>query len=314
MPKNFLRSLGGLVALLSALTACSGRHADDQQQAMADSIASTLSWLGDTTAGPLNSRHRYGAPTGKIRVVNALDMGGKPYGPVDLYDVRTPDSADVPLISHLAYGAVSAYVSPRAPNPGPRWASNLYVFPAGQKQAASPFGEQIDPAGFDSTDQVTVALGPATGLSGQPAIAKTEVVEEGNRMAQPMVDTSHTIPAGQALLVVHEANSLGDTHVEQYLMIDEACPHAPNDHNVVGDTAMYKTVPSSVSATLYFPVSPGTHTLGIVTSPEGEGLLNCKGHTPGATTSLNVQAGHRYVVFVYGVPSDGFKLAAAPIS
>ena len=303
MPLASRQSLGWLVALVTALTGCSGGHAKNQQQAMADSIASTVGSFADTTTGPLTTRQRYGAPTGKIRVVNALDMGGKPFGPVDLYDVRTPDSAEVPLVSHLAYGAVSAYVSPRAPNPGPRWSSNLYVFPAGQKQAASPFGEVVAAAGFDSTDQVTVALGPAAGLSGQPAIAKTDIIEEGNRLSQPMADTSHMIPAGQALLIVRAANDLGDIHVEQYLAIDGSCAHAPN-----------RTEPSTVSTTLYFPVAPGTHTLGVVTSPEGEGLLNCKGKAPGTTTSLDVQAGHRYVVFVYGVPSDGFKVAAAPIS
>jgi len=39
---------------------------------------------------------------------------------------------------------------------------------------------------------------------------------------------------------------------EQYLMIDGTCPHAPNDHNVVGDTTHYKTIPSSVSGTFYY--------------------------------------------------------------
>ena len=32
------------------------------------------------------------------------------------------------------------------------------------------------------------------------------------------------------------------------------------------------------------------------------------------TTSVTVTAGQRYVVVVYGVPSDGFKVVTAPIA
>ena len=61
-------------------------------------------------------------------------------------------------------------------------------------------------------------------------------------------------------------------------------------------------------------MTPGTHTLGIVTSPRGHGLLNCNGKTPGATTSITVAAGQRYLVIVYGLASNGFKVVTAPMA
>jgi hypothetical protein len=37
-------------------------------------------------------------------------------------------------------------------------------------------------------------------------------------------------------------------------------------------------------------------------------------HAPTSTLSENVAAGQRYAVLIYGMPSDGLKIVAAPIA
>ena len=306
--------LGAALIIVASAAGCSDKKSDKLSKAMADSITAALSKLGDTSGLLANPGHKYGAPTGKIRVANLLEIDGKPSGPLDLYDVRNPDSATKPLISHLEYGVISSYVSPRGGDNHAGSSSNLYLFPAGLKKATKPFGGNIDNGGFGPTDQLSLALGPSKGFAGGASVAIFTIVEAGKRQSAAQADTANRIPAAQGLLVVRPANTSADSMPEQYLMIDGTCPHAPNDHNVVGDTTHYKTIPSSVSTTLYFPIAPGSHTLGIVTSPRGRGLLNCNGKTPASTTSFTAEAGHRYVAWVFGEPSDGFKVVAAPIA
>ncbi|HLB08733.1 MAG TPA: hypothetical protein VK617_04315 [Gemmatimonadaceae bacterium] len=307
--------LGAALVVLASAASCSDKKSDKLSKATADSITAALSKLGDT-AGIVHSSggHKYGAPTGKIRVANLLEIDGKPSGPLDLYDVRDPDSSMTPLISHLEYGTISPYVSPRGGDNFAGSPSNLYLFPANLKKATKPFGGNIDNGGFGPTDQLSLALGPSKGFAGGASVSIFTIVEGGKRQSTKQADTANAIPAGQALLVVRAANTSADSMPEQYLVIDGTCPHAPNDRNVVGDAAHYKTIPSSVSGTFYHPVAPGSHTLGIVTSPRGHGLLTCNGKTPASTTSFTAEAGKRYLAWVFGEPSDGFKVVTAPIA
>jgi hypothetical protein len=43
-------------------------------------------------------------------------------------------------------------------------------------------------------------------------------------------------------------------------------------------------------------------------------LQSCAGHAPTSTLTENVAAGQRYAVLIYGLPSDGQKIVAAPIA
>jgi len=309
-----IRSYALVVLLLGALTSCDKSKSKSLSNQGADSLEQALAKLGDTSGTFKKVGHQYGPPTGKIRVANLLELDGKPSGPVDIYDVPKPDSSAAPIIKHLAYGQISEYVSPRAGDNYAGSSSNLYLFPADVKEATPPFGERLDNGGFDTGDQASMAIGPTKGISGAASVAIVLVPEAGKRVNVPLADSATAIQGGQGLLVVREANMNVDSMPEQYLMVDGACPHAPNDGRATGDTAAYRKQPSSVSALLFFPVAPGTHTLGVVTSKRGSGLSSCSGLTPGATISLNVEAGRRYMVWVYGQPSDGMKVVAAPIA
>jgi hypothetical protein len=292
-----------LLALV-AVAACS--HKDTSlSKAQSDSLANSLIKLGDTTALHSHvSGHRYGSPTGKIRVANLLELNGQPSVPVDLYDTRNPDSTATPLIKNLAFGQVSDYVSPRAADNYPGSPSNLYIFPTGTKQASHPYGDRIDNSGFAATDQVSVALGPSN-FAGTPGISLTAIDEAGKRL-NATLDSTRVVPAGNALLILLQGNMSADSLPEQYLMVDGTCPLAT--------PLTAHTIPTPTGNNLNFAVAPGTHTLGVVTSPRGRGLLNCTGKQPGQTSTVSVSAGQRYVVFIYGVPSDGFKALAAQIA
>lgn len=297
----------------AALLACGGGGAEHEQGAAVDSLATSLNKLADTTTTFKKVGHQYGPPTGKIRIANLLEIDGHPSGPLDFYEMRKPDSAAVPIIKGLKYGEISDYVSPRAEGTHAGAESWLYLFPAGLKQATRPFGGNID-NGFNATDQLTIALGPSKGFSGGASISLATIAEGGKKLDAAHADSETAIQGSQALLIVRDANSGVDSLPEQYLMVDGACPHASNDGRGGGDKKAFAKEPSSVTTTLLYPVSAGAHTLGVVTSPRGKGLQTCTGHSPAQTTSLNVEAGRRYVVWVFGQPSDGVKVVAAPIA
>jgi hypothetical protein len=291
--------------VLAALVACG--HKDDTQPAMpsdakaqADSVAAVMAKLGHHGSGG----HQYGPPTGKIRVANVLELNGQPSSPVDLYDTRNPDSTATPLIKNLAFGQISDYVSPRAADNYANSPSNLYIFPAGTKQASPPYGDRIDNAGYASSDRTTVALGP-THFAGSAGIALPALDEAGQRL-NAYRDSMRVIPSGQALLVLLQGNMNADSLPELYLMIDGTCPL----------TSSYpkNRIPTAAGNDINFAVAPGPHTLGIVTSPRGHGLLNCSGKSPGQSTGVTVTAGQRYAVLVYGLPSDGFRVLTAAIA
>lgn len=295
------------------LTACSKKQSSHTaRQSAADSIATMVQKVAPDTANPFKSTgHQYGAPTGQIRIANLIDMNGKPAGPVDLYETARPDSTDQPIIKNLAYGELSPYVSPRAGVSGDH--SYLYFYPAGSKTAPLPYGG-LDNSGFVAGDQFTIALAPST-MGGQSSIGFVLVNEEGKRKPKAWVDSAHAIPSGQSMIILATANWMAsDTMPIQYLTIDGTCAHAWGDvHPSDPNPAAYAKRPTMAGGDLLFPVPAGTHTLGVVVSPHGKALDTCQGQQPVGTTTLATQAGRRYLVMVYGVPSDGIKLLAAPI-
>jgi hypothetical protein len=288
------RSAAALLAAVAALAACSSRDSRTAMQANLDSLTAASRPHVTDTANPFRSTttaRSLGPPTGKIRVANLLEIHGQPSGPVDLYDVRRLDSTDTPIIKHLAYGQISDYVSPRAGGAGSR--SNLYLYQADQKTGTQPWGTNIDHSGFEPTDQLTVALSPTM----EDQIGGV-YIEEGGKRLNDMVSTGETTTQGSGgLLIVSAANSMIDTLPQQYIMVDGVCP-----------------TPKYVGSAMLIPIAPGSHTIGLVTSPHGRVLQSCAGHAPTSTLTENVAAGQRYAVLIFGMPSDGLKIVAAPIA
>jgi len=285
-----------LAAAVVVLAACPSRDSRTTERSDANNLDTLVaSRLHATdTANPFRSsstNRTYGPPTGKIRVANLLEINGQPSGPVDLYDVRRPDSADTPIIKHLAYGQISEYVSPRSGGGGSR--SNLYLYQADQKTGSMPWGTNIDHSGFEPTDQLTIALSP----TGSNQIGGVYIEEGGKRLNDMVSSGEATTQGSGGLLIVSAANFMIDGLPQQYVMVDGNCP-----------------TPKYVGSKMLIPVAPGSHSIGLVTSPHGKVLQTCAGHSPTSTLSENVTAGQRYAVLMYGVPSDGQKILAAPIA
>jgi hypothetical protein len=296
MPASRRLAAASLLAACVALSACSSHDSRTAERSDAnnlDTLVASRLHVTDT-ANPLRStraNRTYGPPIGKIRIANLLEIDGQPSGPVDLYDVHRPDTTDTPIIKHLAYGQISDYVSPRSGGAG--FPSNLYLYQADQKTGTQPWGTSIDQGGFQPTDQLTIALSP----TGNNQIGQV-FVEEGGKRLNDMVSSGEAAAQGSGgLLIVSAANGMIDALPQQYIMVDGSCP-----------------TPKYVGSKMIIPVAPGSHTIGLVTSPHGKVLQSCAGHTPVSTLSANVAAGQRYVVLMYGLPSDDQKIVAAPIA
>lgn len=309
MTRTSWRARVRLAATCLTIAACSGHESHTVQQARLDSVSSALGRLGDTAhLFAAASGHRYGAPTGKLRVANLRDPSGHTGEAIDIYDMAHPDSAAVPLVRNLGYGQISAYFSPRAGDPYAGSPSQIYDFPTGTRQASLPFGTNMDNSGFVAGDQLTLAVGPSSMFGGGAGMSEVTLIEEGKRIPRELEDTVHAIPAGHAMLITRTVNDNVDSMPEQYLAVDGKCPQTTTDSRAMGFAK-----PVAENALMHFPIAPGSHALAVVTSPRGHGLTTCGGHAPGQATTLSAEAGHRYLALIYGQPSDGIKVLAASI-
>ena len=175
------------------------------------------------------------------------------------------------------------------------------MFPAGRSRRRSRTARTL----------TTTSMSPTTRSRSRPGqrqwpIGYPDLVEGGKRK-NSYRDSLRIITAGQALLVVLQSNVNADSLPGLYLMIDGVCP-------LTTVFPRRTRIPRVSARTSNFGVTPGTHTLGVITAKRGFGLLNCAWLKPGPTTAITVEAGHRYVVLVYGLTKDGFRILTAPIA
>ena len=113
-----VRALAGGSALVAAMSGTPALLASP----VPASAASVQRAMGGVQCGGTSSEAGLFKPTGphiaKVRVANFyLNPNGTPSATLDLYDTSRPTKSDKPLISGLAYGQISGYVSPRAEGP-----------------------------------------------------------------------------------------------------------------------------------------------------------------------------------------------------
>jgi hypothetical protein len=287
---------------LAALAACGGGSSAKSSDTTNPAAAPAGNGGDTSTTAPFGgggSASQLGSPTGKIRVANLLTVNGAPGPAMDLYDIYRPKPGDAPLIKDLKYGEISGYVSPHAPSPDVKF-SNLYMYPAGTLTTTDLLsGSNLSQVGYQEGDQLTLAIIPS-----DLAFAELQITEAGPNMPPT---AGITPPSGKGVLLVESA-ATGDSSTLplQFLMVDTACPLSTGS-----------TIPASIATgepSTVLPVAPGHHTLGVVTSPPGRGLVNCNGKTPsGTTTTVDVSAGEQIDTFVYGDPANP-KILTAPVS
>jgi hypothetical protein len=273
-------------------------------------------------------------PTGpriaKIRVANFYLLPDNKPGPaLDFYDTSLPSKSDKPLISYLAYGQVSQYVSPRAEGPEADYTGggdygNLYMFPAGSKKFGPKIdgmqaGTNIDNAGWVTGEQQTVVIGDSSdeGYNSQPSFATVDEVEPSAVGQSALIKPK----PGAGLLVANVNGLIEGTskYGDVDLRIDGKCPD--NILVTTGKPAQDSndpTFPATLSNynAANFPLPVGAHTLNVVAEPgPGSGLTQqqCRAAPAVATATVQISGSAPTIVFIYGASPHQAKMLRAKI-
>lgn len=263
-----------------------------------------------------------GGPTGKIRIANFYAPNGQQGGAFDFYDTSHPTASDKPLIANLAYGQVSAYVTPRASDAGSGSYSQLYVFPTGSQTFGAPTaggqaGMNISNAGWQTGQQETIVMGTGdTGDNGAVFASWAAIDEAGNPSGQPVLVTPSS---GDGLLVTN-VSGIDNTDQERVdLRIDGTCPNNI-DPSTGGPAEMgnVNTGPALLGNwnAGNFPLALGSHKLEVVLTPAlGQGLSQdqCQAAPAVATLTVTLAATPAVELFIYGPTLQDLKMVTAPI-
>lgn len=252
-----------------------------------------------------------------LRFVNLFTTAQKQPGPaLDIYDSPMGLAAK-PLISNIAYGAVSGYAHPVGNN----GVSQFYALPAGEDPVAKHDdakglgGMQDDGSHPRETIRLTgetgtVEAGPLGGLS------FSTIVEKGtdNGSKGPIAPPP---PAGQAEILVDVSAFSGLTpSTGNYLLIDASCaPPLNGDPNV-------KDLPEIFAADGVAPVSnyaefattPGAHQVSADIEQSSQAPTCAQLTTRQSTSTVTVAAGQQILAFLYGTSATDAHLAYAPVA
>lgn len=314
-PESRSRQLAVALATMALLAACGssgGGGATPPNPGTSDAFALPSFAPPAGTAGGGGADEPQGPPTGKVRLANFYAPNGQPGPALDIYDLSRPGPSDKPLIANLAYGQVSAYVSPRAGGNGSTY-NNLYIYPAGSKTPGQPIdgmqsGGNMSQSGWEAGQQETYVLGTNTqGANGSPNVSFEEVEEvmPGNAT----VSLPSAQPGGAVVAVNDFGVPQGDTVPGVEIRIDGVCP--ADERNATSGPVVLSQINGSS-----FGLSPGSHTVDAVVDPApGSGLSadQCKAATAAASASVNATAGSPVLVLVYGPAMSGLKIVAVPV-
>jgi hypothetical protein len=286
------------IVVLAALAGCSAAG------------ASSFKAQGFEPAGP---------PTGKIRVANFFLVGRAKPGPaLDFYDTQQPSNTDKPLISHLGYGQISAYVAPRSD----AGYSNLYIFPAGSKSSGKPLdglrsGTNISNSGWVQGQQETVVMGTSTDVN-QPTFATVAEVEPPKSAD---LKSALLKPAGgKGLLAVNVSGLVEGTAKfgDVDLRIDGTCPDNDLTTGKPAQDSNNPTTPASIANynAADFPLAVGSHKVNVVPEPgPGSGLTQqqCQSAKASASVAVKVSSTPATLLFIYGVSPAAPKTLIAHV-
>lgn len=254
-----------------------------------------------------------------LRFANFFSANGQPGPAVDIYD--TPEGqAATPLLTNVAYGAVSAYAHPslRASQP----VVEFYVLPSGE----DPVSDKADAQGAGgvqddgSHPQVTFVFTADSGnnLTGGPlaGLSFGTQVEKGdfNGYSAPVAPAP---PSGQGeiLVGISPVSSLNQGSLGLYLMNDSSCdPPINGDTNEPGVPYVFNSDTAAIkSAFAIFPTSPGTHQVSIVAWTSSVPPTCTQLTAKQGATSIDITAGQQVIAYVYGTSTTDLHLATAPV-
>jgi hypothetical protein len=260
-----------------------------------------------------------------IRFINTFLPSGATGPTLDLYETYTRTDGSIgalatPIVSGLAYGAVSDYVAPHVTMPG---STSLFLsaVPAGTP-ATDPSSTYVWLGADDgSHEQATVLLenlGPSGGggpLDGLGSSTFVEKGDDGSGTAGPLAPTPPPgmgeFLASTAPIDVTPTPLVGD----YYFFVDDSCTLPLNgDPSQTGLPLLFAlSTATPMSFFALFPAASGTHQISVVfwtdrTLPTCAELTARQG-----TASVDVAAGQQIIAFVYGASATDLHLIAAPI-
>lgn len=255
-----------------------------------------------------------------VRFANFFSSKGKAGPALDIYDTPIGQAA-TPLLTNVAYGAVSDYVHPKVIQSAVSNAAiaTMYALPTGE----DPVAKMADAQGIGgvqddgSHPQITMVFTADTGstIGSEPleGLSFTSLVEKGdfNGTKAPLAPVP---PSGQGELLLDTA-PVQDLNLGLYLINGSSCtPPINGDTDVKGVPYIFASDSSPIkSAYPLFPTAAGTHQVSVVswtssTQPACAQLTAKQG-----TTSIDVAAGQQVLVFVYGTSGTDLHLASAAI-
>ena len=312
MKRSRMRALtfAALAAATVGLASCGGGGAGSDASpgggGGGGAATSTSTSTATATFGSSNgSKGATGSAHGKVRVVNVFLRDGEAFGPLDLYDVPNPAPDAKPLIEGLGYGEVSEYVGPKSISDR----GNLYLFPAGSTtRDDEKFGGQgISNAGWNDGEQSTVVIGAAPGLTaGDPTNLQYSEIPETDDSA-----TWKPIAGKGAILANHSGAGVDAKAASVTLVVDDQCPMRIDPENSPGGGQGLDQLANGNAVT--YAVTPGSHDVALLAASYDSAVSACTAADAFAPTSVDVAAGGRVEVFVYGTSPTDLKVVTAPV-
>lgn len=317
--RTFLVTLAGCGLLISCGSGGGAGGADGGGQ----SGSSGSGGQSGSTGGGASSGSVSGV---RLRVVNTFLPSGTTGPTLDIYD-NSPNAltaSSKPIISGLAYGTVSAYVTPHYAGPNVK-SVLLAALPTGSAPTDTMDAQQIWGTDDGSNAQVTVVLtadrNSIIGASPPPlsGLSFSGCVEKGSDPNDGMGPLAPTPPSGQGEFLAStapiEATTLG-SGPGYYFFIDDSCtPPLNGDTNVPGVPYIFAVDGEApVSSFALFAAAPGSHSISIVAS-DNSTTPPCSALTPmQGTTTQAVTAGQQILAFVYGSSATDVHVVLAPIA
>ena len=298
-------TFAALAAATVGLVSCGGGGGGSDASPGAGGGGAATTTSAATFGSSNGSKGATGSAHGKVRVVNVFLRDDKAFGPLDLYDVPNPAADAKPLIEGLGYGEVSDYVGPRSISDR----GNLYVFPAGSTtRDDEKFGGQgISNAGWNDGEQSTVVIGAAPALTtGDPTNLQYSEIPETDDSA-----TWKPIAGKGAILANHSGAGVDARAASVTLVVDDECPMRIDPENSPGGGQGLDQLANGNAVT--YEVAPGSHDVALLAAAYDSAVSACTAADAFAQATVDVDAGGRMEVFVYGTSPTDLKVVTAPV-
>jgi hypothetical protein len=325
MHSTAIKAFAGLTTALFVLAACSGGGGTGSgATSVPQGNQSVPPNSGGSTAGGAGAES-----TLNLRIANFMSQTGTAGPALDIYDdaltaAQSGGPTPVPLISNLAFGAVSAYFHPHVP------ADGGYIHLLALKAGQDPIKDAADAGAFfvgaNDVAQVTVVLtydgqeplSSAPPLSAIDSISFNMILEKGGGATFNGATASPpAIPsAGDGMFLARDSDVPGNLSGTDYLMIDDSCTAPLNgDPNRPGVPLIFSASSAAIQSEFaLFPASAGSHQVSVVSFDTGT-APTCADLTPKqGTMTVQLTAGEEALTFVYGTGPTDLHLAIAPIA